>query len=252
MQRITTAPAVSFLAVLFLAVAAPAAAVDIVDVTFEAPGVQSATSAFNIVGVETFDNRAAGPTTFTNNFGNGLSVTYNNVSTLAAGNNGGAGGIGRYARVAGGSSMTIDIANASNQGINYFGIAFSAFDAGNFIDFKRGGETVFTFGPANVLAALGGCPGGPYCGNPNPGAFFGAVAAEPYAFVNFVNRSGFFDQIVLRQANPNNPGAGYQSDNHTFANSAVIPEPASWAMLIAGFGMVGALKRRRRSHSALA
>ena len=33
-------------------------------------------------------------------------------------------------------------------------------------------------------------------------------------------------------------------------NSAVVPEPASWAMLIAGFGLVGAAARRRRTVAA--
>jgi hypothetical protein len=32
----------------------------------------------------------------------------------------------------------------------------------------------------------------------------------------------------------------------------VIPEPATWAMMIMGFGGVGALIRRRRAHTALA
>jgi hypothetical protein len=63
--------------------------------------------------------------------------------------------------------------------------------------------------------------------------------------VNFRNISGFFDQVVLRQNSPINPNAGYQTDNHTFANTAFVPEPASWAMLIAGFGLVGATMRRR-------
>ncbi len=35
-------------------------------------------------------------------------------------------------------------------------------------------------------------------------------------------------------------------DNVLVAQTAVIPEPASWAMLIAGFGLVGAAARRRR------
>jgi hypothetical protein len=33
-------------------------------------------------------------------------------------------------------------------------------------------------------------------------------------------------------------------------NSAVVPEPANWAMLIAGFGLVGAAARRRRAITA--
>lgn len=51
---------------------------------------------------------------------------------------------------------------------------------------------------------------------------------------------------------PRSPGAGnafiadFAPDN---ANSAVtaVPEPASWALLIAGFGLVGTVARRRRT-----
>jgi hypothetical protein len=32
----------------------------------------------------------------------------------------------------------------------------------------------------------------------------------------------------------------------TASSGAVVPEPASWALLIAGFGLVGAAARRRR------
>jgi len=35
-------------------------------------------------------------------------------------------------------------------------------------------------------------------------------------------------------------------------NAAAVPEPASWAMLIAGFGLVGAVARRRRTQVAVA
>jgi hypothetical protein len=30
------------------------------------------------------------------------------------------------------------------------------------------------------------------------------------------------------------------------SGTGVVPEPASWAMLIAGFGLVGATQRRRK------
>jgi len=30
-------------------------------------------------------------------------------------------------------------------------------------------------------------------------------------------------------------------------SAATIPEPSSWAMLIAGFGLIGAARRRRRT-----
>ena len=42
-------------------------------------------------------------------------------------------------------------------------------------------------------------------------------------------------------------GQGYRLDS---ISAAVVPEPASWAMLIAGFGLVGAALRRRRTAMA--
>ena len=46
---------------------------------------------------------------------------------------------------------------------------------------------------------------------------------------------------------------GFDYTFRTYADdqfSAVVPEPASWAMLIAGFGLVGAVARRRRISAA--
>ncbi len=37
--------------------------------------------------------------------------------------------------------------------------------------------------------------------------------------------------------------------NGTLAYAAVVPEPASWALMIAGFGLVGAAMRRRSAHT---
>jgi hypothetical protein len=44
-------------------------------------------------------------------------------------------------------------------------------------------------------------------------------------------------------------GGGFVLDNAVFNEGGVggIPEPATWAMMIAGFGLVGATMRRRRS-----
>jgi hypothetical protein len=42
-------------------------------------------------------------------------------------------------------------------------------------------------------------------------------------------------------SNPGNPGY----EGIVTAASGGVPEPASWAMLIAGFGLVGAMQRRR-------
>ena len=39
---------------------------------------------------------------------------------------------------------------------------------------------------------------------------------------------------------------GYDRAFRTWVEAGAVPEPASWAMLIAGFGLVGAMARRRR------
>ncbi|WP_374578504.1 PEPxxWA-CTERM sorting domain-containing protein [Phenylobacterium sp.] len=46
-------------------------------------------------------------------------------------------------------------------------------------------------------------------------------------------------------------GKAFELDDIAFATSAV-PEPATWAMMIAGFGMAGAAIRRRRTTFAVA
>jgi hypothetical protein len=44
-------------------------------------------------------------------------------------------------------------------------------------------------------------------------------------------------------------GNGFLSLQYT-AVVAAVPEPGSWAMLIAGFGLVGTLVKRGRAHAA--
>lgn len=40
----------------------------------------------------------------------------------------------------------------------------------------------------------------------------------------------------------------YSAANWSISTVATVPEPASWAMLIAGFGLAGAVQRRRRAN----
>ncbi|MGL6043049.1 MAG: PEPxxWA-CTERM sorting domain-containing protein, partial [Sandaracinobacteroides sp.] len=55
---------------------------------------------------------------------------------------------------------------------------------------------------------------------------------------------------------PRAPGAGnafvsdFAPDASTIKASGVVPEPASWALMIAGFGLVGVAVRGRRQHLA--
>ncbi len=218
-----------------------------VTVTVEAAGVQNTSANFTQKGVETFTGRSTG--SFTTDFGTGGLFTgkYANVQINNADQYGGAGGEGQYSVTFNNPGYMLDLSSSLGP-VTYFGYHLPALDAGNQVAFYRNGEVVYTFSPANLLEFVGGKSA--YYGNPNPN-FAGQNTHEPYAFVNFYF-SGGIDSIAFNQTT----GGGYESDNHTVGfwttpitgtviETSAVPEPATWAMMILGFGMVGAASRRR-------
>jgi len=218
---------------------------DTFHVTFEAPGVEQSTAAFSSMGVETFDGVAqGGGQSFSTDFGSGGVITgsYSGVDVLGADQYGGAGGTGNFASSFSGYSLSLSTTDPS--GINYFGFWLSALDSGNTVTFSRAGTALFSFTPVDVLALVGGNPA--YFGNPDLG---GANGSQPYVFLNFFDTDGVFDTVTFSETLAN---AGYESDNHTVGffteeSGTPVPEPATWAMMILGFGAVGAVTRRRRA-----
>ncbi|MGZ3376092.1 MAG: PEPxxWA-CTERM sorting domain-containing protein [Phenylobacterium sp.] len=60
--------------------------------------------------------------------------------------------------------------------------------------------------------------------------------------------SGLVDKVDIQTSQP-----GYWiADDITYNGGAGVPEPAAWAMMLAGFGGLGAVMRRRRAVSGLA
>ncbi len=69
------------------------------------------------------------------------------------------------------------------------------------------------------------------------------VAAVPAHAVTVVPDNGAADFTLPAPAFSNMPAA--------IEPTAAVPEPATWAMLIAGFGAVGLVARRRRKKDAI-
>jgi hypothetical protein len=169
---------------------------------------------------------------------------------------GGAGGIGHYASVSDGS-YTLKLTTSSGlSGVNYFGLWFSALDAGNDLKFYEknalGTETIlYDFTPALFQSLVGSCSSSSnaFCGNPS-GTYKGDDATEQFAFLNFFDLTGYFDEIVFTEST----NAGFESDNQTVGyidpitvNGTAIgaaPEPGSFALLLTGILVLIGFRRR--------
>lgn len=244
---------------LALALASTSAQAASFTVNMEAAGVTQTTAQFDYKGVETFNGLDAGVQSFSTDFGGSvITGNYSHVNVKGADQYGGADGTvpdSNYAVAGLGvqGSYSIDFTATGASGINYFGYWLSALDAGNTVRFFNDNTEIFSFTPDNVLALVAG--NDDYFGNPLTGQTRSERKNndEPYVFLNFFYDGGTFDRIVFEQKAGST--AGYESDNHTIGyfidkgdGTPVpgVPEPTTWMMLIAGFGMIGGAMRHRR------
>lgn len=209
------------------------------DISVEAAGVLNSTASFSSSGVETFDSLSTGNgQTFTSTFGGtGISGTFSGVNIVPANQYGGAGGTGNYA-TDGAGSFTVTLGSA----VTYFGLWISALNSTNNLSFYSNGVLVEQFTPIDLINLVSGQPA--YYGNPS-GTYAGQDGSEPFAFTNFYDTTGTFNQIVVS-------GFGFESDNYTVgtftaqAGTTVgAPEPISIALLGTGLAGLGIAKRRK-------
>jgi hypothetical protein len=137
---------------------------------------------------------------------------------------GGAFGSDQYGIVHGDATLKLSSA------VTYFGLWAAALDSNNTIELLNNGVSLGSYNLVNTIGALSS----DYFGNPNNGQ----DAGEKFAFVNFLSSTPF-DTIEFHQT-----GGGFEFDNLTVGGA--VPEPASWAMMLVGFGAMGAAMRRRK------
>ena len=201
-------------------------------VTIENPGVSNTTqTGFSELGVETFDNRATGVNqSFTSDFG-GTSYEgdYTGVQVWDNGNWGGVNNTNYAVALGANTSYTIQL----NKSANYFGYYQLALSGGNNdLEFWSGDSLVAALSYGDILSYM--TPG--HLGSP----YSGQTQSEYFGFLNFNFTNGdSYDRVVFS----NTGSDGFESDNHTIGS--LVPEPATWAMLILGFGLVGMVARRR-------
>lgn len=222
--------AVLALAALVGAASAQAAIV----VSVNAAGSTSANLSGYTFGVANLDNLSNGPTSF-NFVGSPITgaTTDGYINISSANVFGGAGGGGQFGTV-NGNPATIQL----SQSVNYFGLWGSALDGNNSVALYNDNTLLGTYALQSILQSSSGFNSG-YYGNPAGSGNSG----ELYAFFNFASDSAF-NRVQLIQ----NGGGGFEFDNLTVGTAVVstAPEPATWAMFLIGFGLVGGLLRQQR------
>ncbi len=233
-------------------------------ISIENPGVQNANLS-NLVNanIQNFDGKAQGysATGFQWNEGGTNIGNYENTLVINADQYGGAGGTGKYFDVdtnRSGNGQKVSTLNLTTPQ-SYFGLWWSAGDSSNVLTFLSQGQVVFSMTTADVVDYIGNLSNKTsYYSNPNS-AFQNQNSGEPYAFINFYNVGGTFDQVQFT----NIGGTGFESDNHTVATGyktitgdvviKAVPESSS-ALGVFVIGFVGAtsvLTRRVKKKSAL-
>ncbi len=67
---------------------------------------------------------------------------------------------------------------------------------------------------------------------------------KTYSLIEFSYRRDLGDEVSQYRAVPGGDGNDYNG-NFRISASGTVPEPASWALMVGGFGLIGAAARRR-------
>lgn len=227
-------------------------------------------SAFAVAAATLFLSSAAGATTlYSTNFdaengGNsalnytgfsGLTVTTGTVDIVKSGDYG--------IICAGGSGSCVDLDGSTNQAgqITSGSYAFNTGDSVTFSFDLSGNQRIggsdyfhagFVFGANTLMTSynLGGAWGPANVFNniaTTAVTTYNAISGNSFAnySINFVAGQAGTVAFLLGGGSGNNIGP--VADNLNLSSTGGVPEPATWAMMIIGFGAAGSMIRRRRA-----
>lgn len=144
--------------------------------------------------------------------------------------NGGAAGVAPatgWQTAGAGSTFYMNIREGGAEFIANAGAGYSLDNGANGVLFLNGGQQNRTIGGWQSLFSANAYV---------TGLSFGAGSGFGAGFV------GFIDNVGVQSPNGNDFTVNFEA----------VPEPATWAMMIGGFGLVGAASRRRAAKSVLA
>lgn len=80
-------------------------------------------------------------------------------------------------------------------------------------------------------------------------AYADALLGESFTgmFTVSVTSSALIDHVIFGSTFPSGSGSSVYADNFSYDVRGPVPEPQTWALLIAGFGLAGAALRGRRA-----
>ena len=149
---------------------------------------------------------------------------YNNTALISGVAARPVGSTGNYLSVGNSGTSSGPTTLTFTQGLSYFGFLWGSPDAYNQVTFWNGNTQLGSYNGSAVLAPPNG----------------------DQSFASFFNVSTIGNDVITKVTFASN-GMAFETDNHAFVTA--VPEPETYAMMLAGLGLMASIARRRKSRN---